>query len=86
MHSGERMTLCVGSLLSASCECLRVALMSCATLPPKAMANVCMPLQMPNMGICRLKARRVMSSSGKSRVALMPCSSFWGSSPAHKGL
>ena len=50
------LTVWVGSLRSASCECFTVALpaMSCSTLPPRAMARACIPRQMPSMGSWRL--------------------------------
>ena len=46
-------TVWVGSDLSASCECFSVArsLMSWKTFPPKAIASVWIPRQMPSIGI-----------------------------------
>ena len=77
---------------SASCECLiswvwgREVAMSCMIVPPKAAANTCIPRQMPNMGICRLYAKRVKVNSNKSRSVLMPCKAGTGSSPTKIGL
>ena len=67
-------------------DVLRPVAMSCITLPPSAMAIVCMPRQMPRMGICRLYANCVMRSSGRSRTLFTRLSCGEGSSPAHSGL
>ena len=62
------------------------ASISCLTFPPSAIARVCIPLQMPSIGICLLYASCTVSSSGRSRCEFMPCSSGTGSSPHHRGL
>ena len=89
LNKVESFTICtlwVGSSRSASCECFTSWWISCSIFPPKAIAKVWMPRQMPSIGIWRLYAKRTSKNSARSRSRLMLCRRGEGSSPIQRGL